>query len=72
MKMLKDVREVIKSLKHGKPAKIYCPRCCSPKINLSSELDIWLTPKKYVCENCGYKGPIVMEIDIKKEEEAID
>jgi predicted RNA-binding Zn-ribbon protein involved in translation (DUF1610 family) len=70
MKMLKDVREVIKSLKHGKPTKIYCPRCCSPKINLSSELDIWLTPKKYVCENCGYKGPIVMEIDIEKEEES--
>lgn len=70
MKMLKDVREVIKSLKHGKPTKIYCPRCCSPKINLSSELDIWLTPKKYLCENCGYTGPIVMEIDIEKEEES--
>jgi len=70
MKMLKDVREVIKSLKHGKPKKIYCPRCCSPKINLSSELDIWLTPKKYLCKNCGYTGPIVMEIDIEKEEES--
>ncbi len=70
MKMLKDVREVIKSLKHGKPTKIYCPRCCSPKIDLSSELDIWLTPKKYLCENCGYTGPIVMEIDIEKEEES--
>ncbi|TRO49769.1 hypothetical protein E2P63_07665 [Candidatus Bathyarchaeota archaeon] len=70
MKTLKDVREVIKSLKHGKPTKIYCPRCCSPKINLSSELDIWLTPKKYLCENCGYTGPIVMEIDIEKEEES--
>jgi predicted RNA-binding Zn-ribbon protein involved in translation (DUF1610 family) len=68
MKILKDVREVIKSLKHGKPTKIYCPRCCSPKINLSSELNIWLTPKKYLCENCGYTGPIVMEIDIEKEE----
>jgi len=70
MKMLQNVREVLKSLKHGKPSQIYCPRCCSPKINLSSGLDIWLTPKKYVCENCGYIGPIVMEINIEKEEES--
>jgi len=71
MKLLQNVREVLKSLKHGKPTRIYCPRCCSPKINLSSSLDIWLTPKKYVCENCGYTGPIIMEIDldIEKEEE---
>jgi transcription elongation factor Elf1 len=66
MKMLQNIREVLKSLKHGKPSKIYCPRCCSPKISLSSGLDIWLTPKKYVCEDCGYMGSLVMEIE--KEE----
>jgi transcription elongation factor Elf1 len=68
MKKLQNVREVLKSLKHGKPTKIYCPRCCSPKIKLSSSLDIWLTPKKYVCENCGYTGQIIMELE--KEEES--
>jgi hypothetical protein len=68
MKMLQNVREVLKSLKHGKPSKIYCPRCCSSKIFLSSGLDIWLTPKKYVCKNCGYIGPVIMEIE--KEEES--
>lgn len=35
-------------------------------MHLSSSLDYWLTPKKYVCENCGYVGPIVMELE--KEE----
>jgi transcription elongation factor Elf1 len=68
MKMLQNVREVLKSLKHGKPKRVYCPRCCSPKITLSSSLDIWLTPQNYICQECGYKGPIVMELE--KEEES--
>ncbi|RLI18263.1 hypothetical protein DRO44_01620 [Candidatus Bathyarchaeota archaeon] len=67
MKLLQNLREVLKTLKHRRPSKIYCPRCGSPKIHLSSNLDYWLTPKKYFCENCGYTGPIVMELE--KEEE---
>jgi len=67
MKLLQNVREVFKSLKRRKPSTIYCPKCCSPKIRLSSSLDIWLTPKKYICQNCGYNGPIIMELE--KEEE---
>jgi predicted RNA-binding Zn-ribbon protein involved in translation (DUF1610 family) len=66
MKLLRNIREVFKTLKYRKPSKIYCPRCGSPKIHLSSSLDYWLTPKKYVCENCGYVGQIVMELE--KEE----
>jgi len=66
MKLLQNIREVFKTLKRREPSKIYCPRCGSPKIRLSSSLDYWLTPKKYVCENCGYIGPIVMELE--KEE----
>jgi predicted RNA-binding Zn-ribbon protein involved in translation (DUF1610 family) len=67
MKMLQNVREVLKSLKHRKPAKIYCPKCCSPKIKMHSSFDLWLTPQKYVCDNCGYIGPIILELE--KEEE---
>jgi len=66
MKLLQNIREVFKTLKYRKPSKIYCPRCGSPRIHLSSSLDYWLTPKKYVCENCGYVGQIVMELE--KEE----
>jgi rubredoxin len=68
MKLLENVREVFKTLKHRKPSKIYCPRCCSPKLSLYSGLDLWLTPRKYVCNNCGYVGPIVMELEPEKEE----
>jgi predicted RNA-binding Zn-ribbon protein involved in translation (DUF1610 family) len=53
-------------LKRRKPSKKYCPRCGSPEIHLSSSLDYWLTPRKYVCKKCGYVGPIVMELE--KEE----
>jgi len=66
MKLLQNIREVFKTLKYRRPSKIYCPRCESPNIHLSSSFDYWLTPKKYVCTDCGYRGPIVMELE--KEE----
>jgi len=66
MKLLQNIREVFKTLKHRKPSKKFCPRCGSPKIHLSSSLDYWLTPKKYICENCGYHGSIVMELEKEK------
>ncbi|MGQ9538071.1 MAG: hypothetical protein ACUVTE_00580 [Candidatus Bathycorpusculaceae bacterium] len=68
MKILQNMREVLKTLKHRGPTEIYCPKCGSPKIHLSSSLDYWLTPKKYICENCGYIGPIVMELEKGEKE----
>jgi len=71
MKKLGDIREVLKSMKHRRPSSIFCPRCASSKISLFSSLDIWLTPKKYVCGDCGYVGPVVMELEkTEKEEES--
>ena len=46
-----------------KPTQIFCPRCASPKIHLTSSLAVWLTPKQYYCEECGYVGIIVMELE---------
>jgi len=66
MKLLQNIREIFKTLKHRRPNKIYCPKCGSSRIHLSSSFDYWLTPKKYICNNCGYTGPIVMELE--KEE----
>jgi len=56
-------------LKRRKPSAIFCPKCGSPEIKLSSSLDYWLTPKKYVCNNCGYAGPIVMELEKEENSE---
>jgi hypothetical protein len=69
MRLFQNKRKILKSVKHQKPRAIYCPRCCSPEIKASfgfGGIDMWLTPRKYVCEKCGYVGPIVMELE--KEE----
>jgi predicted RNA-binding Zn-ribbon protein involved in translation (DUF1610 family) len=68
MKKIDGIRDVFKNVKHRKPTQIYCPRCGSPKINLSSSLAVWLTPKQYLCEECGYLGIVVMELEKEKEE----
>jgi hypothetical protein len=63
MKKLGGFREAFKNVKHRKPSKIFCPKCASPKIHLSSSLDLWLTPQSYVCEECRYTGLIIMELE---------
>ncbi|XHH09153.1 MAG: hypothetical protein ACFCUE_00610 [Candidatus Bathyarchaeia archaeon] len=67
MKKLDGFREIFSTVKHRKPCKIFCPRCASPKIHLSSGLDLWLTPQSYTCEDCGYNGLIVMELEKETE-----
>ena len=63
MKNPDGLRDIFKNTKHRKPTQIYCPRCASPKIAPSSSLAVWLTPKQYYCEECGYLGIIVMELE---------
>jgi rubredoxin len=69
MKTVGSLRDVLKSIKHSKPKQIYCPRCGSPKLQLSSTLDYFLTPQKYCCNNCGYVGTVFMELEKETEEE---
>ncbi len=67
MGKLDGFREIIKNTKHRKVTQIFCPRCCSPKITLNSSLDLWLTPRQYHCEECGYTGILVMELEEDKD-----
>jgi ribosomal protein L37AE/L43A len=68
VKGLDGFRELVKNTKHKKPAAIFCPRCASPKIHLTSSLSIWLTPRQYYCEECGYVGIVVMELEEDKQD----
>lgn len=68
MKALGNIRDIFKTLKHRKPSPIFCPKCCSPELKLSSSLDYWLTPQKYICQKCGYVGNLVMELEEENEE----
>jgi uncharacterized protein with PIN domain len=71
MSILKDLREVLKELKHkklSKPAPKFCLKCGSHKIKLSGSLNTYprmygITPSQYICNSCGYKGPIAIEIE---------
>jgi transposase-like protein len=67
MKKLEHIREIFKNTKHKKPVKIYCPRCASPNINLTSSLSIGITPRQYLCQQCGYIGTVIMELEEEKE-----
>jgi len=68
--MLKNMIEILKKLKHSKPSIILCPKCGSTKIHPASSLDSWLMPTIYVCDDCGYRGPIIMEIEKEEPEES--
>jgi len=62
MGTLQNIGEILKGLSRRGRVRKLCPRCGSSKLRLSSRFDIWLTPEQYICESCGYKGPIVMEV----------
>jgi predicted RNA-binding Zn-ribbon protein involved in translation (DUF1610 family) len=68
MKLLENVREVFRALKHREPTKIYCPRCGNPEIKPLDGSGFWgsIMPRTYACHSCGYVGPLVMELE--KEE----
>ena len=70
---LETFREILRNLKQRKPTPKYCPKCGSPELTLSSKYDMWILPEQYICKKCGYKGPIVMELEDeekKKKDEA--
>lgn len=63
MEIMRGLRDVLRKLKHRKVTPKFCPKCGSSNIKLSSKLDVWLTPEQYVCTDCGYRGPVIMELD---------
>jgi len=63
MGFLMDLLSVLRKTRRSGSFPFACPRCGSQKIHLSSRFDIWLTPEQYVCENCGYMGPIVLQLE---------
>ena len=54
-----------------KGKKKLCPNCLC-QMKMFGELSGWLVPEEYLCENCGYKGHVALElmpIDEAHEEE---
>jgi C4-type Zn-finger protein len=69
MGIFADFREVLTGMtrkKRGEATINLCPRCGSPEISFCRGFDAYprldgIIPRKYVCTECGYKGPIVLE-----------
>ncbi|MEM2399532.1 MAG: hypothetical protein QXW55_06185 [Candidatus Bathyarchaeia archaeon] len=70
MEKIKAFSEVLRNIKlrlsYSGNRALYCPTCGSRNVRLSSKFDVWLMPKRYVCEDCGYIGPIVLEIEAEE------
>ncbi len=63
MGLFQDIRDVLKALSRRRPGRSFCPKCGGSDISLSSGFDYWLTPRKYLCRECGYSGPVVLEVE---------
>ncbi|MHA1754137.1 MAG: hypothetical protein ACTSYR_01300 [Candidatus Odinarchaeia archaeon] len=44
-----------------------CPVCGSEKIKPLNALTGWISQLQYICENCGYCGTIILEVEGDKE-----
>jgi predicted RNA-binding Zn-ribbon protein involved in translation (DUF1610 family) len=62
--------ETLKKLKRSAAAAQVCPSCGSVRIRFHDSLGGWLLPPVYSCEDCGYVGRVVLELeesDLRKE-----
>ena len=55
-------KEFLKALRKGKRGLLVCPVCGSKNIKIMPYTG-WLLPSTYMCEDCGYIGYLVLEVD---------
>lgn len=64
-----DFFDTVKNLKHAGPSPRICPACGGMKIKHQGSLSGWLLPPVYACEECGYVGQLILELDESEESE---
>ena len=65
MPRLDEIIDILKMSKHSTPRPVFCPNCQSPKIKLKERFGI--LPQMYHCEDCGYEGPLILELEPEEE-----
>ncbi len=50
-------------MKRGEKKIKVCPVCGSPHIHYVAGM---ITGEKYVCEDCGYVGSLIIEMDVEE------
>ncbi len=58
--------DILKQIKHKRPQPKICPSCMSS--NIFPQKSYGIFPTIYSCRDCDYKGNIVLEIDLGKQE----
>lgn len=61
--------DTMRNLKHSGPAPQICPACGSMKVKQQGSLNGWLMPAVYACEECGYVGGIVLELEEESDDQ---
>ena len=61
MSRLREIIDILKHSKHSNPKPLFCPNCISLKIKLKESYGI--LPRIYHCEECGYEGHIILELE---------
>ena len=65
MDVLREITEILQSIKHKSPQPKFCPNCKSHKIYPNPSFGI--LPTTYSCRECEYEGTIVLEIELEKD-----
>ena len=48
------------------PTVKLCPKCLKP-LQRGSRLGGWLIPQDYFCQECGYRGVVFLEKDVRPD-----
>jgi len=60
--------DAVRNLKRSGPVPQACPACGSVRIKQQGSLNGWLLPPMYACQQCGYVGNLVLELESEDEE----
>lgn len=65
---MSEVFDTVKKLRHSGHAPLACPVCGGLKVRQQGSLSGWLIPPVYSCEECGYVGRVVLELEKESQE----
>jgi predicted RNA-binding Zn-ribbon protein involved in translation (DUF1610 family) len=58
---LKGLSDKLFKIRHRAPKPVFCPKCGSHKMKVKESYGI--LPHMYTCTECGYEGPLFLEIE---------
>ena len=61
--------DILKRSKHSTPRPVFCPNCYSPNVKLRESYGI--LPQMYSCNDCGYDGSLIVELEPENEDHRI-